>query len=98
MLLLLDGHVSHTHNLGVIDLACQHGVVIICFPRHCTHKMQPADVVLMRSLSTYYDHAASNWLRSHPGRVIQINEIFGQDCMQAATMSTAVSSLRKCGK
>lgn len=100
VLLLLDGHVSHTQNIDVIDLARQHGVVIICFPPHCTHKMQPADVGFMRPLSTYYDHAASNWLRSHPGRVItmfQISEIFGQAYMQAATMSTAVNSFRKCG-
>lgn len=100
VLLLLDGHVSHTQNLDVIDLARQHGVVIICFPPHCTHKLQPADVAFMRPLSTYYDHAASNWLRSHPGRVItmfQISEIFGQAYMQAATMSTAVNGFRKCG-
>lgn len=100
VLLLLDGHASHTQNLDVIDLARQHGVVIICFPPHCTHKLQPADVAFMKPLSTYYDHAASNWLRSHPGRVItmfQISEIFGQAYMQAATMSTAVNGFRKCG-
>ncbi|KAF2902782.1 hypothetical protein ILUMI_03410 [Ignelater luminosus] len=100
VLLLLDGHVSHTQTLDVIDLARQRGIVIICFPPHCTHKLQPADVAFMRSLSTYYDHAASNWLRSHPERVItmfQISEIFGQAYMQAATMSTAVNSFRKCG-
>lgn len=100
VLLLLDGHVSHTQNLEVIDLARKNGVIILCFPPHCTHKMQPADVAFMRPLSTYYDHAVSAWLRSHPGRVVtvfQISEIFGNAYIQAATMSTAINAFRKCG-
>lgn len=100
VLLLLDGHVSHTQNLEVIDLARKNGVIILCFPPHCTHKLQPADVAFMRPLSTYYDHAVSGWLRSHPGRVVtvfQISEIFGNAYVQAATMSTAINGFRKCG-
>lgn len=100
ILLLLDGHVSHTQNIEVINLARQNGVIILCFPPHCTHRLQPADVAFMRPLSTHYDHAATGWLRSHPGRVIsmnQISEIFGQAYLQAATMTTAINSFRKCG-
>ncbi|CAH2088512.1 unnamed protein product [Euphydryas editha] len=100
VLLLLDGHVSHTQNLEVIDLARKNGVIILCFPPHCTHKMQPADNAFMRPLSTYYDHAVSAWLRSHPGRVVtvfQISEIFGNAYIQTATMSTAINAFRKCG-
>lgn len=62
--------------------------------------MQPADVAFMKPLSTYYDHAVTGWLRSHPGRVVtvfQISEIFGNAYVQAATMSTAINSFRKCG-
>lgn len=100
VLLLLDGHVSHTQNLDVIDFARQNGVVIICFPPHCTHKLQPADVTFMKPLSVYYDQAATAWLRSHPGRVIttfQISEIFGKAYVQAATMTTAINGFKKCG-
>ncbi|XP_025829864.1 uncharacterized protein LOC112904326 [Agrilus planipennis] len=100
VLLLLDGHVSHTKNLEVIDLARKNGVIILCFPPHCTHRLQPADVAFMKPLSTYYDHAVTGWLRSHPGRVVtvfQISEIFGNAYLQAATMSTAINAFRKCG-
>lgn len=100
MLLLLDGHVSHTQNIEVIDLARQNGVVILCFPPHCTHRLQPLDVAFVRPLSTYYDHAATNWLRCHPGRVLtmfQISEIFGQAYLQAATMTRALNGFKKCG-
>ncbi|CAG4998657.1 unnamed protein product [Parnassius apollo] len=100
VLLLLDGHVSHTQNLEVIDLARENGVIILCFPPHCTHKMQLVDVAFMKPLSTYYDHAVIGWLRSHLGHVVtvfQISEIFGNAYVQAATMSTANNGFRKCG-
>lgn len=70
VLLLLDGHVSHTQNLEVINLARKNGVIIFCFPPHCTHKTQPADVAFMRPLSTYYDHPVSAWLRLLCGNCI----------------------------
>lgn len=100
VLLLLDGRVSHTQNLDVIDLARENEVITLCFPPHCTHKMQPAEVAFMKPLSTYYDHAVTGWLRSHPGRLVtvfQISEIFGNAYVQTATMSTAINAFRKCG-
>lgn len=100
VLLLLDGHVTHTQNIQVIEYARKNGVVMLCFPPHCTHKLQPLDVGFMKPLSAYYDHACSNWLRSHPGRIIttfQISEIFADAYIQAATMSTAINAFKKCG-
>lgn len=44
VLLLLDGHVTHTKNLKLIEMAREHGVILLCFPPHCTHKLQPLDV------------------------------------------------------
>ena len=40
-LLLLDEHSSHVKNIDIINLAREHGVVILCFPPHCIHRMQP---------------------------------------------------------
>lgn len=100
VLLLLDGHVTHTQNIEVIEHARKNGVVMLCFPPHCTHRLQPLDVGFMKPLSVYYDHACTNWLRSHPGRVIstfQISEIFADAYIQAATMSTAINAFKKCG-
>ncbi|CAG9562808.1 unnamed protein product [Danaus chrysippus] len=100
VLLLLDGHVTHTQNIEVIENARKNGVVMLCFPPHCTHRLQPLDVGFMKPLSVYYDHACSNWLRSHPGRIIttfQISEIFADAYIQAATMCTAINAFKKCG-
>ncbi|XP_074038536.1 uncharacterized protein [Leptinotarsa decemlineata] len=100
VLLLLDGHVTYTQNIEVIEHARKNGGIMLCFPPHCTHRLQPLDVGFMKPLSVYYDHACTNWLRSHPGRVIttfQISEIFADAYIQAATMSTAINAFKKCG-
>ncbi|XP_072380494.1 uncharacterized protein [Diabrotica undecimpunctata] len=54
VLLVLDGHYSHTRNVALIDLAKQNHVTIICLPFQATHKMQPLDVAFMAPLKIYY--------------------------------------------
>ncbi|KAI5733985.1 hypothetical protein M8J77_001063 [Diaphorina citri] len=59
VLLLLDGHASHPKNLELIKMARDNNVVLLLwFPPHCTHRMQPLDVSLMGPLSTYYEQEA----------------------------------------
>ena len=43
VLLLLDGHSSHK-SLEVLQYAKDNGVILFCFPAHCTHRLQPLDV------------------------------------------------------
>lgn len=100
VLLLLDGHATHTKNINLIDLARENGVVMLCFPPHCTHRLQPLDVGVMKPISTYYDTEVTNWLRSNTPKVVtlkDIEEIFGKAFMKAATMSTAINSFKKTG-
>jgi hypothetical protein len=52
VILVLDGHYSHTRNLKVITLARENHVDIICFPPHSRHKMQTLDKALMWPLET----------------------------------------------
>jgi hypothetical protein len=54
-LLLADGHISHTRNLEVIQLARDNNVIILVFPSHCSHKLQPLDVAVFKSLKWNYD-------------------------------------------
>ncbi|CAH2085284.1 unnamed protein product [Euphydryas editha] len=100
VMLILDGHASHTQNLQLIDEARKNGVTIICFPPHTTHKLQPADVGFIRPLSIFYDQAITAWLRSNPGKVVsqfQVAELFGQAFIRAATMPTAINAFKACG-
>ena len=80
ILLILDGHSTHTKSLTLIDLARANHVFILCLPPHTTHRLQPLDVSFMKPLKTYLDQAITKWLRHHPGRVVtqfQLAAIFG---------------------
>ncbi|XP_030754783.1 uncharacterized protein LOC115881449 [Sitophilus oryzae] len=100
VLLLLDGHVTHVKSIELIDYARDNGVVLLCFPPHCTHRLQPLDVSFMKPLSTYYSEEVKKWLRTHPGRTVthyQVGELFGNAYLRAATMSVAINGFRKTG-
>lgn len=71
VVLVLDGHFSHTRNIYVIERAREVGVSIVCLPPHSTAKMQPLDVAFMAPFKTYYAQAIENWLANHPGRIVR---------------------------
>ena len=50
VLLIVDGHYSHTKNLDVVDKAREHSVAIISLPPHSKHKTQPLGFGFMKSL------------------------------------------------
>jgi hypothetical protein len=54
ILLLLDGHASHTKSLELINIARENGVILLCFPPHCTHRLQPLDVSFMKYRTTIW--------------------------------------------
>ena len=100
VLLILDGHATHTHNLDVINMARENGVYLLSLPPHCSHKLQPLDVAFMKPLSTYYTQAVETWLRQHPGRrvtVFQLASLFGKAYLKSATAQNAATGLRKTG-
>ena len=100
VLLILDGHSSHTRNLGVINKARDANVVVLSLPSHCTHRLQPLDLTFFKSVNTFCDQFAATWLRGHPGRVItelEIGEIFGNAYGRAATVHNATSGFAKSG-
>ena len=100
MLLLLDGHVSHTKNMEAILKARESGVIMLSLPPHTTHRLQPLDVSFFKPLQTYYGMEGEKWLRSHAGRGIttyHISELLGAAYLRAATMANVVNGFRKCG-
>ncbi|XP_072378534.1 uncharacterized protein [Diabrotica undecimpunctata] len=53
VLLLLDGHGSHK-SFEALQFAKENGIIMFCFPAHCSHHVQPLDVGFFRPLQTYY--------------------------------------------
>ena len=100
VLLVLDGHKTHTNNLSVIELARVRNVHIVCLPPHCTHRIQSLDVSSMKPLITYYTQEVEQWLRNHLGRVLTtflIAGLFSAAYLRASTPVTEIHAFRKTG-
>lgn len=100
VLLLMDGDTSHTMNIALLEIARENGVIMLCLPAHCTHKLQPLEVEFFPPLSKHYGAAVRNWLATNPGQsltIYQIPMLFEQAFIQTATMATALVAFRKTG-
>lgn len=100
VLLILDGHTTHTKNIAAIEFARKNGVILLSLPAHTTHRLQPLDVSFFKPLSVYYNQACDKWLRTNPGKTItqfQVSEIFGEAYGRAASIVTATNGFSKTG-
>ena len=59
VILLLDNHVSHL-SVDVLQFAKDNGVVMVSFPPHCSHKLQPLDRSVYGPLKRYYNVACDD--------------------------------------
>ena len=100
VLLILDGHSSHTKNLEAIHFARENGIVMLSLPPHTTHRLQPLDRTFFKPLMGNYNTACDQWMRNHAGRQItiyQIAALFREAYVKSATMSNAVSDFTTTG-
>lgn len=74
VLLLLDNHETHLSIEG-LNYAKNNGVVMLSFPPHCSHKLQPLDRSVFGPLKTFFNAACDGWMKSNPGKTICIYDI-----------------------
>ena len=99
VLLLLDGHCSHK-TLEAVEYCRANGIILLCFPAHCTHRMQPLDVGFFAPVMTYYNQEVSLWLKNHPGRIVTQFQVAGLFCkafQRAASVLTATNAFQSTG-
>jgi len=65
-LLVVDGHCSHL-NMEWIDFCDKQRVILVIFPPHSTHRLQPLDVGIFSPLATAYSNALDTFLRDSLG-------------------------------
>ena len=63
VLLILDGHTSHTKHLDAIMYARDNGSGVMSLPYHATHKLQPLDCAFFKQLKSNINQAADKWIR-----------------------------------
>ena len=100
VLLILDGHASHTKNIDLIDFARSKGLLLLSLPPHTSHKLQPLDRSCFKPLKAAFNAACGKWMRNHAGRRIcpeQIGQLFGEAFYRAATPENAKSGFEASG-
>ena len=76
VLLLLDNHSSHL-SVDVLEMAKSSGIIMLSFPPHCSHRLQPLDRSVFGPFKRSYYTQMDAWMRSHPGQTATIYHIPG---------------------
>ncbi|KAF2887697.1 hypothetical protein ILUMI_18476 [Ignelater luminosus] len=74
ILLLIDNHESHT-TLAAILFARENGIVLLSFPPHTSHKLQPLDVEVFGPFKGRCAVSLNDWMSSNPGRTITVKHV-----------------------
>jgi len=74
VLLLIDNHSSHV-NIKSLDFCKENGIVLLSFPPHCTHKLQPLDRSVYGPLKKAINTASNAWIHNNPGKTMKIYDI-----------------------
>lgn len=74
VLVLLDNHNTHA-TLDLILYCRENGLVLLTFPPHTTHRLQPLDVCVFGPFKTRCKASFNSWMANHPGKAITIYDI-----------------------
>ncbi|XP_011696449.1 PREDICTED: uncharacterized protein LOC105455090 [Wasmannia auropunctata] len=74
ILLLLDNHATHL-SIAVIKYSKDNGIILLSFPPHTSHKLQPLDRSVYGPFKRYVNNATDGWMKSNPGITMGIYNI-----------------------
>ncbi|KFM83063.1 hypothetical protein X975_07485, partial [Stegodyphus mimosarum] len=100
VLLLLDGHTSHSKNLQAYEFSRKNGIVLLQPSGHTTYCLQPLDIAFFGPLQTYFTQAQEMFLRLCKGDRIyqsQMSKLFNEAYGRADTVGIAESAFRASG-
>ena len=98
-ILLLDNHSSHL-DYSVVSYARETGIIMLTFPPHCSHRLQPLDVSVFGPFKAALKASFNAWLNNHPGERISIHEVAGlsrKPYMETFKAVNICSGFRKAG-
>ena len=74
-ILIVDGHSSYV-NMGFLQWANDHRIIVHILPPHSTHKLQLLDVGLFNPLATSYQKQLNNLIHNGQGMVSMTKRLF----------------------
>lgn len=99
VLLILDGHASHTRNIELINLARANNVQLLSLPPHSSHKIQPLDRTFLGPFKKYFSEEIRQWMRNKTQAATHydIAEIFGCAYIKSQRADLAINGFRATG-
>lgn len=73
-LILMDNHKTHT-TLDAVMFARANNLILLTFPPHCNHRLQPADVSVYGPFKRRYKAAMNSWMLTNPAKTVTIYEV-----------------------
>ncbi|XP_023310002.1 uncharacterized protein LOC108904856 [Anoplophora glabripennis] len=99
ILLLMDNHESHT-TLAAILYARENGIVLLSFPPHTSHKLQPLDVGVYGPFKGKCAVSLNDWMSNNPGKTVSVKHIARitkKPYLEAFTPSNITNAFEKTG-
>ena len=100
VLLIIDGHTSHSKNLEALEYARKNLIHILCLPPHSTHVLQPLDKSFFKSMKVNFQEACRKFMQQHPGRAItrsDFPELFTYSYNKSANATIAANGFMRTG-
>ena len=98
-LLLLDNRESHV-SIEATDFCRDNGIILLTFPPHCSHRLQPLDRTVFGPFKTFYYKSCNEWMYNHPSQRLSIHDvagIVGKAFPRAFTISNILSGFQATG-
>lgn len=73
-LLILDNHESHL-SIEVLNFCKENGIVMLSFPPHTSHRLQPLDRSVYGPFKKFYFASVDDWMINNPGKTVTIYDI-----------------------
>lgn len=99
ILIIMDNHETHV-SIEAISYARENGMVLLSFPPHCTHHMQPLDKGVFGPFKARCKVTYNDFILSHPGRPINIYDIAkltAEPYVQSFTPKNIINSFKSTG-
>ncbi|XP_056645093.1 uncharacterized protein LOC130450623 [Diorhabda sublineata] len=100
VLLILDGHSSHSNSYEMLQLASENDVIILCLPSHTTQALQPLDRSFFKPFKSYLSKEVSTWFINNKGRPFNryhISKMIGDAWFKSAIPAIGVSGFKATG-